>query len=80
MIAPTVDPRRCPLCANPNACAVAEGETTCWCFKQPVPRDVLAQVPPEARELACVCRLCASRRRDPAEIFAMLKELLHRRG
>ncbi len=55
-----VDPARCPLCGEPNACELAGGRTRCWCFETPVPAETLARVPAEARDLACVCRPCAT--------------------
>jgi hypothetical protein len=57
-----VDPRRCPLCGGPNVCGVAAGADSCWCFTAQVPPDVVARVPEEARDVACVCRACAEGR------------------
>lgn len=28
-----IDPRICPLCGKPNDCALARGESACWCFE-----------------------------------------------
>lgn len=56
---PVVDPARCPLCAQPNACQIAAGSSTCWCFEATVPAAVLARVPAAAQGVACVCRGCA---------------------
>jgi hypothetical protein len=56
----TVDPARCPLCGEDNACGVARGAGTCWCFSTKIPDDVLARVPLELRNIACVCERCAS--------------------
>jgi hypothetical protein len=58
MTAP-VDPLRCPLCGDVNACQVAAGRSKCWCFEMTVPVDVLARVPLDAQGVACVCRRCA---------------------
>jgi len=55
-----VDPRRCPLCGDRNACGVAAGEKQCWCFCQPVPQGVLQRLPVQARGVACVCHACAT--------------------
>jgi hypothetical protein len=60
-----IDPARCPLCGEANACEIAAGRTTCWCFEAPVPAGVLARVPPAAQGVACVCRRCA--KSDAAE-------------
>jgi hypothetical protein len=54
----SVDPRRCPLCGDGNACGIAEGKSTCWCFEATISPETLARVPAEAREKACVCRGC----------------------
>jgi len=56
----TVDPRRCPLCGNGNACGMAEGASTCWCFQAHIPAEVIERVPAEARDRACICQGCAS--------------------
>lgn len=54
------DPARCPLCGELNACQVAAGCSTCWCFDTPVPASVLARVPVAAQGVACVCKRCAT--------------------
>jgi hypothetical protein len=56
----TVDVRRCPLCAGDNACGAAAGESTCWCFTEPIPAEVRERIPPEARDVACICHACAT--------------------
>jgi hypothetical protein len=61
-----VDPRRCPLCGGPNDCGIAAGASTCWCFTTDIPSDVRDRIPPEARDLACVCRACAERQTSAA--------------
>jgi Cysteine-rich CWC len=55
----TVDPRRCPLCGSGNACGMAEGAESCWCFEATIPAEVIDRVPAEARAVACVCQGCA---------------------
>jgi hypothetical protein len=55
-----VDPRRCPLCGNGNACGMAEGAKTCWCFEASISPEVIDRVPAEARNVACVCQGCAT--------------------
>jgi hypothetical protein len=73
MTVPAVDPTRCPLCGDDNACGVARGAGTCWCFSTPVPEAVLARVPPALQGVACVCERCASGRRSPAETQALIE-------
>ncbi|WP_295537958.1 cysteine-rich CWC family protein [uncultured Pseudacidovorax sp.] len=59
-----IDPGRCPLCGQSNACgaeaARCSGEpcTDCWCMTTPVPAALRAQVPAQAQGLACICRDC----------------------
>ncbi|MBP6221573.1 MAG: cysteine-rich CWC family protein [Limnohabitans sp.] len=66
---PAVDPCRCPLCGQSNACAMATPATTvgvgatapgpCWCTRVHFSADVLTQVPEAARNKACICAACA---------------------
>ena len=55
-----VDPRRCPLCGGDNTCALAAGASTCWCFETPIPAELIAQVPANLKDLACICPACAA--------------------
>jgi hypothetical protein len=55
------------LCGGPNECGIAAGASTCWCFTTDIPSDVRDRIPAEARDLACVCRACAERRRDESD-------------
>jgi hypothetical protein len=57
------NPERCPLCGDQNACGMAAGEGSCWCFSTKIPADVLERVPAEARDKVCVCEACATGRR-----------------
>lgn len=66
MPSPTVtDPTRCPLCGQPNGCAVeaerasGQPQPPCWCTQVAFAPALLAQVPPAARRQACICRACA---------------------
>ncbi|WP_437782112.1 cysteine-rich CWC family protein [Sorangium sp. So ce1097] len=74
-----VDPSRCPLCGEANACGVAEGATSCWCFETSIPAKVLERVPQEAQGVACVCRACATGRRDPQRTQEQIDRLVRRR-
>jgi hypothetical protein len=55
-----LDPRLCPLCGEPNACALADGRASepCWCAGVTIPPALLARLPTAARGVACVCRRC----------------------
>ncbi|MCE0494709.1 cysteine-rich CWC family protein [Vibrio salinus] len=59
----TPDPLICPLCGQPNLC-VNLGDSdvmkSCWCNDPSIvfPKALLAQLPPEKRGKACICRAC----------------------
>ncbi|MEY4911430.1 MAG: hypothetical protein RL761_1093 [Pseudomonadota bacterium] len=56
---------KCPLCGHVNQCAMEiERETglkqaPCWCTGVNFDADLLARVPAEKRNLACICEKCA---------------------
>jgi hypothetical protein len=57
------DPARCPLCGGPNNCrhcATAAYKGPCWCESAKIPDELLARVPLEARNRACLCRACVA--------------------
>jgi len=62
---PTLDATRCPLCAQPNRCAMElERETgqpqpPCWCTQVDFQREALSRIPAQARGQACICSSCA---------------------
>ena len=64
-VAPAIDPRCCPLCGQPNACAneiaraTGQAQPPCWCTTVDFTPELLARVPPQARRLACICEACA---------------------
>ena len=66
----TLDPKpnnTCPLCGGPNGCAPAASgsfDTPCWCTATPIDPAVLARIPEAQRNLACVCRQCATGKPD----------------
>lgn len=55
------DSTRCPLCGDPNQCAVAAGRSaeTCWCMTATIDPDVVASIPEEAQGTVCICPRCA---------------------
>jgi hypothetical protein len=56
-----MDAGRCPLCGQPNdcqLCADAACKGPCWCAQLVFPEALLAQVPAELRDRACICRAC----------------------
>ena len=56
-----IDPRRCPLCGQPNACANQMAQATgqapppCWCTTATFTPELLARVPVQAQRKACIC-------------------------
>jgi hypothetical protein len=53
---------RCPLCGAANECAVARSgnfDAPCWCSSANFAPAVLAAVPAEAKDKACLCSRCA---------------------
>lgn len=61
-----LDATLCPLCGQPNRCAMeVEKETgqkqpPCWCTQVEFTPELLARVPPQARRQACICAACAT--------------------
>ncbi|MEP7330365.1 MAG: cysteine-rich CWC family protein [Betaproteobacteria bacterium] len=54
---------RCPLCGTPNACAPARSgtfDTPCWCTTVTIDAAVIASLPTDQRNQACLCRRCAT--------------------
>jgi hypothetical protein len=50
----------CPLCGQPNDCAMAAdpNATVCWCEDLEFPQELLDQVPENAQRKTCICRNC----------------------
>jgi hypothetical protein len=65
-----LDPSQCPLCGKQNLCAMEiERETgqkqpPCWCTTARFDAALLARIPAEKRNLACVCAACAAQKAD----------------
>ena len=55
-----LDTSSCPLCGEPNQCALAAdpNATGCWCESVEIPDELLAQIPDEAVRKTCVCQKC----------------------
>ena len=56
----TYDTSKCPLCGNPNECAMAAdpNATECWCESVIFPDELLAKIPEDAVRKTCVCQKC----------------------
>ncbi|MEI8324471.1 MAG: cysteine-rich CWC family protein [Betaproteobacteria bacterium] len=51
----------CPLCAQPNQCAMEQGDAApCWCTTVVFTPELLQRIPAAAQGLACVCQACAA--------------------
>ncbi|HRL98777.1 MAG TPA: cysteine-rich CWC family protein [Acidovorax sp.] len=50
----------CPLCGQPNQCAVAAGRPahSCWCMTAAISPEVLAAIPEAERGKTCICPAC----------------------
>jgi hypothetical protein len=61
-----VDTSRCPLCGGENGCAIALKEATgeaqpgCWCFSVSFSADLLARLPADMLNAACICARCVA--------------------
>jgi hypothetical protein len=57
----TVVDGECPLCGQPNGCKLcttAAYKGACWCMDANIPDELLARVPADFRNRACICRAC----------------------
>jgi hypothetical protein len=56
----------CPLCGQPNQCAMEVQRLTgveqgpCWCTQASFSQSLLEQIPASLRGLACVCAACVA--------------------
>jgi hypothetical protein len=59
------DPALCPLCGQPNRCAMevqrstGQAQPPCWCTRVDFGADLIARVPADAQRLSCICDACA---------------------
>jgi hypothetical protein len=57
-----VDPALCPLCGQPNACAMAASSGSapaeCWCASRRFDAPLLARLAPASAGRACICSRC----------------------
>jgi prepilin-type N-terminal cleavage/methylation domain-containing protein/prepilin-type processing-associated H-X9-DG protein len=58
------NPAACPLCGGANECqlcspAIYKGQ--CWCARAAMPAELLARVPENFRNRACICRACVEK-------------------
>ncbi|MEZ5718808.1 MAG: cysteine-rich CWC family protein [Burkholderiaceae bacterium] len=51
---------QCPLCTQPNQCAMAQGlpAAQCWCMHSTLSTEALASLAPQERGQRCICPSC----------------------
>ncbi len=57
------NPELCPLCNQLNGCPLCSADVhkgPCWCASLTIPEELLARLPPELRNKACLCRQCVA--------------------
>ncbi|KAB7579038.1 cysteine-rich CWC family protein [Verminephrobacter eiseniae] len=61
-------PLRCPLCGQPNQCALASGQParSCWCMARRLAPCALAALPEGLRGQVCICAACGAWADRPA--------------
>ena len=65
------NPAQCPLCGAPNRCLLGSAvafKGQCWCAQEEIPDELLARVPENFRNRACVCRACVQKFRREKEL------------
>jgi hypothetical protein len=55
-----INPSECPLCQQPNHCALIKSAKDCWCLHVQIPVRRLMQIPPSHIGKACLCQACAT--------------------
>jgi prepilin-type N-terminal cleavage/methylation domain-containing protein/prepilin-type processing-associated H-X9-DG protein len=58
------NPNQCPLCGGANGCQLcspAAYKDSCWCARVEMPEPLLARVPENFRNRACICRNCVEK-------------------
>jgi len=61
-----LDKSTCPLCGEPNQCALAADPNTteCWCESENFQEELLAKIPDETVRKTCVCQKCLNKYRE----------------
>ncbi|HEY9209061.1 MAG: cysteine-rich CWC family protein [Acidovorax soli] len=59
---PEPDPACCPLCGQPNQCAMAAGQPpeSCWCMTKRIAPGALDALPVAERGQRCICPACGA--------------------
>lgn len=67
------NPAQCPLCGEANGCQFASTvayKGPCWCAHVDMPHELLARVPENLRNRACICRSCVEKFRLEKDLSA----------
>ncbi|AQA19925.1 hypothetical protein BST95_18410 [Halioglobus japonicus] len=53
---------QCPLCGEPNQCAMAAGQPaeSCWCMTAQIAPEAIERLAPEDKGTRCICPGCGS--------------------
>ena len=66
------NPGHCPLCGGANECQLcspAAYKGRCWCADTEIPSELIARVPENFRNRACICKQCVEKfEREPQPI------------
>ena len=68
------NPNECPLCGGANQCQLcspASYKGLCWCARVEMPGELLARVPENFRDRACICQQCVEKFRRELERFTV---------
>ncbi|MDD2881173.1 MAG: cysteine-rich CWC family protein [Rhodoferax sp.] len=63
---PPINAQICPLCGQPNQCAMEVERATgvkqppCWCTQTQFSAELLNKIPEAARGVACLCATCVN--------------------
>ncbi len=60
----------CPLCQGSNQCALAqtgESKSQCWCMQARIAPEILAKIPRDQLNKACICPNCAAQQAGSAQ-------------
>ena len=66
-----IPPEVCPLCGQPNQCAMemerasGQKQAPCWCTQASFSAELLARIPENARNQACICAACGTMQVQP---------------
>ncbi|HEX7652001.1 MAG TPA: cysteine-rich CWC family protein [Verrucomicrobiae bacterium] len=69
---PFFNPAACPLCGQANHCqlsAPVKFKSQCWCVTEDFAPELLARVPENFKDRACICQACLRKFREEKSFF-----------